>query len=374
MGRRCRLDDLFVRCRGIAHADVVHNALFEQVHVLKDKTHAVHERVGVNVPYVRAAQGNAPAAYVEEAGDEVGYGGLAAAGRSHNRGNLPLGRGKGHASEGFNALFLVVGKGYVGKHHVSALNGLWLRGNRQLRLGQNRVHCLNAAVNLHNCAVGVHHLHQNTGRGLGEDKIEDHGSGKPGVVRGVCRKHPDKYGNRHNADKNVLDDGYRGGVSLFPTEGVGDDHGGVPLDCFMQAAEGIHGLPERLDHRYAPDVLHRGVVHLLKGFLVFVHQGFCARVAVKRGVLNKREHDAHNGCGAEAPVHGEQDDEHDDRRDHGRGEVGKLVRDEALYLFDVLIGDFPQPPAACQHVKPKRDAGQMRHKIDFQPIQGPECR
>ena len=133
-------------------------------------------------------------------------------------------------------------------------------------------------------------------------------------------------------------------------------------------------MAEGFDHGNAADVLHGSVVHLFNGGLILLHHFLGALVAVEAELHPKGQHDAHHGRKAEAPVHGQEDRDHDHRRDKGRDHVRQLMRDKSLHLFDVLVHDLAQFAAADLDMESKRHAGQMRGEVDFQRIQRPEGR
>ena len=86
----------------------------------------------------------------------------------------------------------------------------------------------------------------------------------------------------------------------------------------------MDGLPESLDHRHAPHILHCLVVHVRQGVLVLLDV-LCHLGAhhLKHG--GKSQHNGQKADQPEPPVEQEQQNDHADRRGYRRRHIGKLV-------------------------------------------------
>ena len=105
---------------GASEFDVVLHAVLEEVHILKDHGDVPQQALAGKLPHVVAADGHASAVRIVEPGHQVADGALAGAGRPHDGGGGPLGRGEGHIVE---HLPLAVAEGHMGEGHVEPLRG-----------------------------------------------------------------------------------------------------------------------------------------------------------------------------------------------------------------------------------------------------------
>ena len=81
--------DFIACCGGIPHTHIFQDGCFEQSAVLKNERHLVHQRFFRDVAYVGISNQNAPFLRVKKSCNEIGKGGLAAAGSPHKRDGLP---------------------------------------------------------------------------------------------------------------------------------------------------------------------------------------------------------------------------------------------------------------------------------------------
>ena len=129
-----------------------------------------------------------------------------------------------------------------------------------------------------------------------------------------------------------------------PVASVGHDHPVVVLNAAVKVLEGIDGLLEHLDHRYAAHIFDRFSVHLLKGIHVLAHE-------FPAGGVHHVHHcpscdDQRNHAGqSELPVDCENQNRGDHRNEQGSGEIRQLVRQKGVGDACVVVDNLAYAPA-----------------------------
>ena len=344
---------------GPAHAHVVQNGSLEQAAVLEHEGDGVHQLFFRNLPDVHVPYPDRAAVRVEEAGNQVGNGGLAAAGGAHEGHNLSGGNGEGDVPKRF--LFSVIAEAHAAQRYrgIPGMPGMF--GLRQRPEGQDAVDSLQGVVHNH----GVFAVKHDAGQGHGDDgrdeDIQEQIEQKfPGDA--VLRKEQ-RAGNQKN--KHAVDG--RGikhhGRPQLP--GIGDDPFPVAVDGILELPEGKNGLPEGLDHRDAPHVFHRLIGHLVQRVLVFLHLPLHVR-AGHRHHDQKAQQNRHDAQQPQTPVKDQQQHQQPAGRGQCVGTVGKLMGQVRLRRRAGLVDDFPQSAAAKALGKPQRQRYDVMHRLQAQ--------
>ena len=100
--------------------DIVLHTVLEEIHILKDHGDISQQAFTGEFFHIVAAHRHGAAVRVIEAGHQIAYRALAGAGRPHNGGSGPLGRGKSHIVEHLAA---PIPEGYMGEGHIELLWG-----------------------------------------------------------------------------------------------------------------------------------------------------------------------------------------------------------------------------------------------------------
>ena len=103
---------------GAAEFDVVLHAVLEEIHILKHHGDVPQQALAGEFPHVVSTDRYGTAVRIIEPGCQIADGALAGAGRSHDGGSGPLGRGEGHIME---HLPFAVSEGYMGQGHIKPL-------------------------------------------------------------------------------------------------------------------------------------------------------------------------------------------------------------------------------------------------------------
>ena len=183
---------------------------------------------------------------------------------------------------------------------------------------------------------------------------------------------PDTHRDQQQID--IVDDGGKGGHTVLPAQREFQHPFRVAGNGVFQLLEGRRRLVEGFDHRHTPDILHRGVVHFFQGLLILAHVLFHLAAAKTDELGHKGQDDARQRGQAKAPVHRQQDDDHDHRRCDRGHKVRELVGDKSLHALDVFIHDFAQPSAANSQVITQRYFGNVVREEQLQVVQRPEGR
>ena len=88
--------DFAACCGGIPHTHIIQDGCFEQAAVLKNERHLVHQRFFRNVAYIHIPDQYTPFLRVKKSCDEIGKGGLTAAGDPYKGDGLPRLNGQRH--------------------------------------------------------------------------------------------------------------------------------------------------------------------------------------------------------------------------------------------------------------------------------------
>ena len=262
----------FQRCQHLgfgglrsAQTDVIQNAALEQAAVLEHKGDGIHQLFLGDIPHIRSAHPDAAALHIKEPADKVCQRGFSAAGgtyKSHSLSRLDLQR---NAFDDLN--FSVIAEMHVLQRDRSILrvlrNSLHLHGRRL----QHRVDACQRIRYHHLVLTHVHYTGQSQGDHRRDDDIEQQVQQK---LRGhaVSREQQpacDQKGE-HAVDGGGIE--HHGQAQVF---GVGDDPLFILINGGLELFEGKYRLPEGLDHRDAPDVLHGLVGHSLQGVAVLPH-------------------------------------------------------------------------------------------------------
>ena len=169
----CRQGRKHLLARGLRarRAHIFQNGGLEQAVVLKHKGHLVHQDMGVYLSHIHAAHLHGARSGVPKARDQAGRGGLAAAGRAHQRHRLPRLRCEGNMGQG-GQLGAVVGKAHVFEFHLVALRLLRMRGRLQRGGIHHLVDTAHSGVCQHHARGSEHDFCQRRGNDGGKHRIE----------------------------------------------------------------------------------------------------------------------------------------------------------------------------------------------------------
>lgn len=136
----------------------------------------------------------------------------------------------------------------------------------------------------------------------------------------------------------------------------------VLINGGLELFEGKHRLPEGLDHRDAPDVLHRLVGHGFQCVAVLPH--FFGHLLASHGRHNEEsQHHRRKAQQPQPPVERQQQHQKPHRGGDGVVLVGQLVGQIGLGGSGALVDDLAQLAAAESLGKAQRQHRQMlRHR------------
>ena len=120
--------------------------------------------------------------------------------------------------------------------------------------------------------------------------------------------------------------------------GVGDDPLFVLINGGLELFEGKHRLPEGLDHRDTPDVLHGLIGHSLQGVAVLPH--FSHPLASHGRHNEKSQHHRRKAQQTQPPVERQQQNQQPHRGGDGVVLVGQLVGKISLGGSGALMDDL----------------------------------
>ena len=339
-----------------AQTDVIQNAALEQAAVLEHKGDGIHPFFLGDVPHIRSAHPDAAALHIKEPADKVCQRGFSAAGgayKSHGLSRLNVQR---------NALddlgFSVVAEMHIPQRNRGILrvlrNSLHLHGRRL----QHRVDACQRIRYHHLVLTHVHYTGQSQGDHRRDDDIEQQVQQK---LRGdaVSREQQpacDQKGE-HTVDGGGVE--HHGQAQVF---GVGDDPLFILINGGLELFEGKYRLPEGLDHRDAPDVLHGLVGHRLQGVAVLPH--FFSHPLAGHGRHDEEsQHHRRKAQQTQPPVERQQQNQQPHRGSDGVVLVWQLVGQIGLGCSGALMDDLAQLTAAESLGKAQRQHRQMlRHR------------
>ena len=233
-------------------------------------------------------------------------------------------------------------------------NSLHLHGHRL----QHRVDACQRIRHHHLALAHVHHTGQGQGDHRRDDDIEQQVQQK---LRGdaVCRE---QQPTRDQKGEHTVDGGgveHHGQAQIF---GVGDDPLFVLINGGLELFERKYRLPEGLDHRDTPDILHGLIGHRLQGVAVLPH--FFSHPLAGHGRHDeKRQHHRRKAQQTQPPVERQQQNQQPHRGGDGVVLVGQLVGQIGLGGSGALMDDFTQLAAAESLGKAQRQHRQMlRHR------------
>ena len=144
--------------------------------------------------------------------------------------------------------------------------------------------------------------------------------------------------------------------------GVGNDPLFVLINGRFEFFERKDGLPEGLDHRDTPDVLHGLIGHSLQGVAVLPH--FFSHPLASHGRHNEEsQHHRRKAQQTQPPVERQQQNQQPHRGGDGVVLVGQLVGQIGLGGSGALMDDFTQLAAAEGLGKAQRQHRQiLRHR------------
>ena len=248
-------------------AQIVRDGALEQAAVLEDVGHMLHQRLLGNPARVHAANEHLALLRIVESGDQAGHRGLPAAGRADDGDDLIPLRLQGQVENRRRSI------GGVAIGHVPQLHGRAVRLLALLRLRQrlnveDRVHPGDRVLDLHVILAHEHHLGHGRGDGRSEDDVKQEVQQNihPVVVSADQEQRQSEDKHKGAVDQHGVPDH---GRAHHP--GIVHAEFAVVVDGRLEAVKGKHGLPEGLDHRDAPHILHGLVAHALQRVLVLPH-------------------------------------------------------------------------------------------------------
>ena len=167
---------------------------------------------------------------------------------------------------------------------------------------------------------------------------------------------------RDQKGEHAVDGGgieHHGQAQVF---GVGDDPLFILINGGLELFEGKYRLPEGLDHRDTPDVLHGLIGHRLQGVAVLPH--FFSHLLASHGRHNEEsQHHRRKAQQPQPPVERQQQNQQPHWGGDGVVLVGQLVGKISLGGSGALMDDLTQLAAAEVLGKAQRQHRQMfRHR------------
>ena len=247
--------------------------------------------------------------------------------------------------------------------HILQRDGSILRVLRNIlhlhgRCLQHRVDACQRIRHHHLALAHVHHTGQSQGNHRRNDDIEQQVQ-QEFRRDTVCRE---QQPARDQKGEHAVDGGgveHHGQAQVF---GVGDDPLFVFVNGGLELFEGKDRLPEGLDHRDAPDVLHGFVGHGLQGVPVLPH--FFSHLLAGHGRHDeKRQHHRRKAQQPQPPVECQQQNQQPHRGCDGVILIGQLVGKIGLGGSGAFVDDLAQLAAAKSFGKAQRQHRQMlRHR------------
>ena len=247
---------------------------------------------------------------------------------------------------------------HILQHNRSVLrvlrNSLHLHGRRL----QHRVDACQRIRHHHLALAHIHHTGQSQGDHRRDDDIEQQ-------VQQKFRGHTvsrEQQPARDQKGEHAVDGGgveHHGQAQVF---GVGDDPLFILINGGLELFEGKYRLPEGLDHRDTPDVLHGLIGHRLQGVAVLPH--FFSHPLAGHGRHNEEsQHHRRKAQQPQPPVKCQQQHQQPHRGGDGVVLVGQLVCQIGLGGSGALVDDLAQLAAAEGLGKAQRQHRQMlRHR------------
>ena len=229
-------------------------------------------------------------------------------------------------------------------------NSLHLHGRRL----QHRVDACQRIRHHHLVLTHVHYTGQGQGDHRRDNDIEQQVQQK---LRGhtVSREQQparDQKGE-HAVDGSGIE--HHGQTQVF---GVGDDPLFILINGGLELFEGKYRLPEGLDHRDTPDVLHRLVGHSLQGIAVLPH--FFSHLLASHGRHNEEgQHHRRKAQQPQPPVERQQKNQQTYGCCHCIIFVRQLMGEKGLRCASTLVDDLAQLTAAKRLRKAQRQCGKV---------------
>ena len=308
-----------------SHADVFPDRDIEQEIILGDISDEVHYLLRRQVFHIYPADGDAPTAGIPIGGDQLGDGGLAGAGRPHQRGGRALPDVQCNAVQN---LLIFVSECHIPQANVQPMQFFSLHGPLQIRLGQNSANFpgdgrdFGEIIGQKDCRYQW--PHDTEGQDGNRDKIRDGQAATP------IKDTP----NGQNADQHSGPNGHhQGGIALRGLHPVQHEVCALP-HSLRELSVGGRTLIEGFDDLDAVYVLYCGGAHVLACldnravlFRVLFHLGHIAKHPDGDGDERHQRH---------APVQDKEVDHNGDRDQQIRGHFRNDVSQRDLHLLHTL--------------------------------------
>ena len=285
--------------------------------------------MGIDLPHIHAAHLHYARGGVPEARDQAGSGCLAAAGGSYQGYGPSRLRCEGHMGEG-GGLGPVVSKAHIFKFYTAASGGLRVVRHFQFRGAHDLVNAPQRSTGQHHTGCGKHDFGKRSGNDGGEHCVKGEVCNKSRKVTADQSAGSQEKSRRHQEHKSALGKGQIDGlghtahIALIVLR-----FGTVILNGLLKGFEGINGLLENLDHRYAPDILGARLGHAILGCLILCHQ-FGVFAAHHREHGNHGNHRRQQAGRAHPPVKDEHQHQHGHKQGDGAYDVRQIVGKQGL--------------------------------------------
>ena len=340
---------LGVRSAGPAHADVLPDGFVEEIVVLGHKGGLVVELGQRNLPQIMPAQGDMAGLHIPEAGNQLGDGGLAAAGGPDKGGHGSGGDVQADIMKNF--LPFMIAEREVLQGDVHAVQFHEPLTVMLLLTVQNFIYRSHNGADLGQTVHEVHGRQQGTRNAQGENQRGNEGlhAETAAAVEQPARR---KDGNQRSGHDRL---GQRGGelAAFHPVVVVG----GVGQDLIRVFRVGVFALVECLDDLDAADVFHNRGVHRLRGsdrprilFPIADHNQHHKQHSHRNGDQREQRH---------TPVQHEQIDQNAHRAKQVACHLGQQMGQGSLHALHLIHNDLLHLAAGGVHDGTQGELGQF---------------